>query len=80
MLLEPAEAAASVLDGLAIGLEGEADVGADELVGALMAVGHAAVVVRETHFEGGNADALEPFAQSPLAVPLGVPIGEDEDS
>src|SRR5579864_3931174 len=31
LLLEPAKAAAGVLDGLAISLEGQADVGADEL-------------------------------------------------
>src|SRR5713226_3299258 len=37
LLLEPPDAAASVLDGLAIGLEGDAAVGADELVSALMA-------------------------------------------
>jgi len=47
--LDPAEALAGVGDGLAIGLEGEADVGADELVGALVAGGHAAVVVGEAH-------------------------------
>ena len=62
LLLEPPDAAASVLDGLAIGLEGDADVGADELVSALMAFSHAAVVVGEAHFQGSDADALEPFA------------------
>jgi len=44
LLLEPVEAAVGVLDGLAVGLEGEADVGAADLVGALVAMGHAAVV------------------------------------
>ena len=47
LLLEPAQAAAGILHGLAVGLEREADVGADQLVGALVALGHAAVVVRE---------------------------------
>ena len=50
LLLEPVEAAAGVLDSLAVGLEGEADVGAADLVGALVAAGHAAVVVRHAHF------------------------------
>jgi len=49
LLLEPVEAAAGVLDGLAIGLEGEADIGAADLVGAFVAVGHAAVVVGHAH-------------------------------
>jgi hypothetical protein len=79
-LFEPAEAAAGVLDGLAVGLEGEADVRSDELVGALVAFGHAAVVVGEAHFEDGDADALEPLAEAALAVPFGVPVGEEEDS
>ena len=50
LLLKPGEAAAGVLDGLAVGLKGEADVGAADLVGALVAAGHAAVVVRHAHF------------------------------
>src|SRR5437016_7656963 len=44
LLLEPVEAAAGVLDSLAVGLEGEADVGAADLVGALVTGCHAAVV------------------------------------
>ena len=62
LLLKPAEAAAGVLDGLAVGLEGQPNIGADELVGAFVAFGHAAVVVREAHSEGSDADALQPFA------------------
>ena len=49
LLLKPVEAATGVLDGLAVGLEGEADIGGANLVGALVAVGHAAVVVGHAH-------------------------------
>src|SRR5260370_10858982 len=76
---EPVEAAAGVLDGLAVGLESEADVGATELVGALVALGHAAVVVGHAHLEDGDAEALNPAAEPDLAVPFGVPVGEEED-
>jgi len=69
------EAAAGVLDGLAVGLEGESDVGAADLVSALVAVGHAAVVVGHTHFENGDAHTLNPAAETVLAVPFGVPVG-----
>ncbi len=79
LLLEPAEAAAGVLNGLAVGLEGEADVGAADLVGAFVAGGHAAVMIGHAHFEDGDAQALNPAAEAILAVPLGVPVGENED-
>src|SRR5216683_1006337 len=79
LLLEPVEAAAGVLDGLAIGLEGEADVGSADLVGAFMALGHAAVVVGHAHLEDGDTQALNPVAKAVLAVPFGVPVGEEED-
>jgi hypothetical protein len=78
-LFEPAEATAGILDGLAVGLEREADVGADELVGAFVALGHAAVVVGEAHPQHSDPDALEPLAQAALAVPFGVPVGKEED-
>ena len=78
LLLEPVEAAASVLDGLAVGLEGEADIGAADLVSALVAASHTAVVVGHTHFEDGDAHALDPVAEAVLAVPFGVPVGEQE--
>ena len=42
LLFEPVEAA-GILDGLPISLEGQADIGAADLVGALVAVGHTAV-------------------------------------
>src|SRR5260370_1145405 len=77
--LEPVEAAAGVLNGLAVGLEGEADVGAAELVGAFVALGHAAVVIGHAHFEDGDAEALNPVAETVLAVPFGVPVGKEED-
>jgi len=80
LLLEPAEAAARVLDGLAVGLKREADVGAADLVGALVAAGHAAIVIRQGHFERGDAETGDPFAETILAVPLGIPVGKDEDS
>lgn len=75
LLLEPSQAAASVVDGLAVGLNREADVGATDLVGAFVPFGHAAVMVGHAHFQGSEADALQPFAQAALAVPLGVPVG-----
>ena len=79
LLLEPAEAAASVMDGLAVGLEREADIGTADLVGALVSEGHAAVVIGHAHFEDRDADALEPLAEAALAVPFGVPVREEED-
>src|SRR6266851_3072611 len=79
LLIEPVEAATGVLDGLAIGLEGEADVGAADLVGALVAAGHAAVVVGHAHFKDGDAEALNPVAETVLAMPFGVPVGEEKN-
>jgi len=79
LLFEPVEAPAGVLDGLAIGLEREADIGAPDLVGAFVAVGHAAVVVGHAHLEDGMPRRLNPVAETVLAVPFGVPIGEEED-
>jgi hypothetical protein len=49
------------------------------LVGALVAFGHAAVVVGHAHFQRGDADALEPFTQAALAVPFGVPVGQNQN-
>ena len=79
LLFEPVEASAGVLDGLAVGLEGEANVGSADLVGALVALGHSAVVVRHAHLEDGDAQALNPVAETVLTVPFGVPVGEEED-
>ena len=78
MLLQPAKAAAGVVNGLPVGLERKADVGPDELIGALMTFRHPAIVVWEAQAEDRNADALEPFAQPSLAVPFSVPIGEKD--
>jgi hypothetical protein len=80
LLFEPAEATARVLDGLAVSLKREADVGAADLVGALVAAGHAAIVIRQAHLKRGDAESGDPFAEAILAVPFGIPIGEDEDS
>ena len=79
LLFEPVEATAGVLDGLAVGLEGETDVRAADLVGAFVALGHAAVVIGHAHLEDGDAQALNPMAETVLAVPFGVPVGEQED-
>jgi hypothetical protein len=79
LLFEPVKAAAGVLDGLAVGLEGKADVGAADLIGAFVAVGHAAVVVGHAELEDGYAHSLNPMAEAVLAVPFGVPVGEEED-
>ena len=79
LLFEPAEAAAGILDGLAVGLEGQADIGAADLIGAFVAGGHAAVMIGHAHFEDGDSQALNPAAEAILAVPFGVPVGEDED-
>jgi hypothetical protein len=80
LLLEPVEAAAGVLDGLAVGLEGEANIWAADLVGPLVAASHPAVVVGHAHFQHGDAEALNPAAETVLAVPFGIPVGEEEDS
>lgn len=79
LLFEPAQAALGVVDGLAIGLKRETDIGADELVGAFVAANHAAVMIRHAHLEGADAEALQPFTKAALAVPFGVPVGEDEN-
>jgi len=79
LLLKPAEAATRVLHGLAVGLKRKADVGAANLIGALVAAGHAPIVIRQAHLERGDAETLEPFAKTILAVPLGIPVGEYED-
>ncbi len=42
-------------------------------------MGHAAVVVGHAHFENGDAQPLNPVAETVLAVPFGVPIGKEED-
>src|SRR5712664_1487630 len=60
LLLKPAQAAARVLDRLAVRLKSKADIGAYKLVGTLVPLGHAAVVVRQAHFEGADADTLQP--------------------
>jgi hypothetical protein len=80
LLLKPVEAAASVLDGLAVGLKREADIGATDLVGALMAVGHAVIVIGHAHLEHSDPHALNPAAKAVLALPFGVPVGQDKDS
>src|SRR6202158_773163 len=67
------------LDGRTVAVEGEADVGSADLVCALVALGHAAVVVGHAHLEDGDAQALDPVAETVLAVPFGVPVGEEED-
>jgi hypothetical protein len=79
LLFEPAKTTARVLDGLAIGLKSKAKVRTADLVGALVAAGHAAIVVRQTHFERRDAETLKPFAEAILAMPFGIPIREHED-
>ena len=79
LLLEPVEAAAGVLDSLAVGLESEANIGAADLVGALVVAGHAAVVVGHAHFKHGDPEAPDPTAEAVLPVPFGVPVREEED-
>jgi len=79
LLFEPAKTAAGVLDGLAVGLEGHANVWAADLIGAFVALDHTAVVVGHAHFENSDAHALNPVAEAVLAMPFGVPIGEKEN-
>lgn len=80
LLLQPAKAAAGVVDSLAIGLEGQADVRAANLVGALVPLGHAAIMVRHGHLECGNTKSRNPVAEAVLPMPFGVPVGKDEHS
>src|SRR6266567_3573722 len=49
LLLEPAETTAGIQDGLAVGLQRKADVGAANLVGALVSLRHAAIVIGQAH-------------------------------
>ncbi len=79
LLFEPVEASSAILDSLAVGLQGQADIGAADLVGALVAFGHAAVVIGHAQLEDGDAEALNPAAKAVLAMPFGVPVGEEED-
>ncbi len=62
LLLEPTKATASVLDGLAVGLESQADIWAANLIGAFVALSHSAVVVGHAHLQRGDAEACHPFA------------------
>jgi len=79
LLLKPAEAAAGIQDRLAVGLKRKADVGAANLVGALVALRHAAIVIGQAHLERSDPEACGPLAEAILAVPFGVPVGKDED-
>jgi len=48
--------------------------------GAFVTLGHAAVVVvGHAHFQDGDAETLNPAAKATLAVPFGVPVGEEKD-
>src|SRR5207245_10282206 len=60
-------------------LEIEAYILAANLVGALEAAGHAAIVIRQAHLQRGNPEASGPFAEAVLAVPFRVPVRENHD-
>ena len=56
LLFEPAQGAAHVEDGLAVGLHRQADIRADQMIGARMPGNRAAVVIRQAHFDRGDAE------------------------
>ena len=75
---EPIEAAADVDDGLAAGLGGAADVGADGVVGALELCRAADVVVGLGEAEAGDAETVEESAEGVVGEGVGVPLGHDD--
>src|SRR5207253_3163582 len=73
---EPLQASPDVQNSLRVGFKCEADMGNDEMVGALVARNHAAVVIRHRQAQRGNSPAIEPQANFHLYIPLGVPLRE----
>jgi len=76
---KPGKGATSVGDGLAIGGDGEADVGSDEMVSAFVAGDGPAVVIGHAHAKGRDAESVEPAGKRDVSVRLGVPMRKYED-
>jgi len=76
---KPGDCAASVGDGLTIGSNGEADVGSDEMVSAIVAGDGAAVVIGHAHAKSGNAESVEPAGERDVSMGLCIPVRKDED-
>ena len=79
LLSEPEQAAARVRDGLARGLNRESDVRTNQLIGPLMPRRDAVIVVRQREAQDADAELRQPAAEVDLAVPLGVPVGQQND-
>jgi len=79
LLFEPAEGTAGVENGLTICLERQADIRADEVIGARMAWNGAAVMIGQAHFHGGDSELVKPAADVRLLFPAGIPLRENYD-
>ena len=71
---KPLQASAHVENGLPVGFEREADIGAHEVVGPLVARNHSPVVIRHGKTQRGNSPAVEPLTNFHLYVPFGIPL------
>ncbi len=78
LALEPTEGALHVQNGLAICLEGEADIGAAEMVGARVARDGATIMIWEAEFDGGDSELIQPAADVLLFFPTRIPLCEDD--
>jgi hypothetical protein len=78
LLLKPAQRAAHVQDRLPVGLQREADIRADQMIGTRMSGDGAAVVIWQADFDGGDAQKLQPAADILLFFPARIPLGEHD--
>ena len=76
---EPVHRAARVEHGLTIGLQRAADVGADDVVGALQFRRPARVVIRQAQPQRGDPESREQLTQADVALRIGVPLRQHDD-
>src|ERR1700682_3476059 len=80
LLLQPAQTAARILDRLPIRLQGQSDIGPDELIRPFMSRRHATIVIGQAQAQNADANALQPLTQSSLPMPLRIPIRQYNNS
>src|SRR5580658_8721879 len=78
LLFEPAQGASRIEHRLAIGLQGEADVGAHHIIRSRMAGNGAAIVIGQAQFHGGDAELIQPPADVLLLLPTRIPLREND--